>query len=340
MGSWIASSPSKIILCGEHFVVYGAPAISIPVEPRNSIELSDSPVRDQIRLSSSLGEGTIHKDGSYDGPQGLAMLSATYKYLHEKLGVGAGCDARVDWSGVPKGMGASASLCSAFAYALCKSYGMAPTEQLIFDATQAGEFIAHGGRPSGIDAITVIRGEPQLFVRYFDESPRFDFRPFELGLPEHTVFLVADTFRGARSSTADMVKKFAHNAGVNVPPTELDSQQREHIFGPYLPFYEKIKANLKPDGDAKLLGALLDRNHNLLVERGVSCDEIDEAVLIAKSAGALGAKITAAGGKGGAVLIYCRKFDISAISSALAKRNYKSFELKVASKGTEAKEKK
>ncbi|MEM4633632.1 MAG: hypothetical protein QW275_00580, partial [Candidatus Anstonellaceae archaeon] len=68
------SAPCKAILFGEHYVVYGAPAISIPIEPRNEVVFSNS-CQKGICLKSSLGEAQIISKNEYHGPESLRAFS-------------------------------------------------------------------------------------------------------------------------------------------------------------------------------------------------------------------------------------------------------------------------
>jgi mevalonate kinase len=184
---------------------------------------------------------------------------------------------------------------------------------------------AHGGRASGIDARTVSYGKPLVFTRSFS-PPAFEGKEARFSLPEGCSLLVVDTFAGKKDGTSAMVEKFARGFGITAKPHEVGEGKRKEVREEYDGLWKKIVLGLKPDG--KTLGGLMNENHALLRERGVSSGGIEKAVSSALAAGALGAKLTGGGGEGGAVIVLCRKKEIARIGREIAEET--SFECRKA----------
>ncbi|VVB65689.1 Mevalonate kinase [Candidatus Gugararchaeum adminiculabundum] len=328
-----ASAPNKLILCGEHYVVYGAPAISIPTDSRNTVELEETN-SDEIVLETNFGNGSISKDGEFSGQKVIECLHAVHKYVFSKSKNKkfTGFKAKFHHSGAPKGMGNSASAAAAFSVALCKLYGIKADKKFLFDATQAGEEISHGGLPSGIDAATVVEGRPQIFEKKFNPT-KCVMKSVNLVLPHGTCFLVVDTFKNARDTTADQIQKFAVANKIEKPPDKLTSAIRNALFVEYEHIYKGVLAELKPNGNGARLGDLLNKNHELLRAAGVSTYEIEDARNIAICKNAYGAKLTGAGGRGGALLVYCKIRAAKSIVKGLSLGGFRSFETRIGTEG-------
>ncbi len=291
-----ASAPCKAILFGEHYVVYGSPALSIPVEPRNTVRFAGSgEANSGMSLHSIYGVGMISPGGKYSGPDELLI----FEEVAANVFAGARMpDCRAEF--VPawklKGVGISASFCAAFAAGLFRLAGKKAGPEELFLAAQAGDLVAHGGRASGIDAKTVSYGRPLVFQRSFD-PPAFNASPSGFALPTGTALLLIDTNAGTKDSTGRMVGIFAKEFGISGTPQEAGGEKRAEVREEYAQLWGRISTAMKGAG-ARTLGGLMDENHALLQEIGVSCPELDALVAAARSAGALGAKLSG-GGRGG-----------------------------------------
>lgn len=298
-----ASAPCKCILFGEHYVVYGAPALSIAIGPRNSVEFSGGG-KGGMALHSIYGDGLLSAGGRFSGPREQELYVAVAKHIFGAAPVPS-CSVGFSAAWGLKGVGVSSSLCAAFAAGLFRMRGEKPSAGEIFAAAQSGDIVAHGGRASGIDAKTVSFGGALIFQRKFS-PPAFDASPLKFKLPASSALLLIDTFAGKKSATAEMVAQFAKSFGIAKPPQELREEERAEVRREYEEAWGKVKPALAK-ADAKLLGSLMNENHALLKSRGVSSGGIEKAVSSALAAGAYGAKLTAAGGEGGAVLVLCEK---------------------------------
>ena len=300
-----SSAPCKAILFGEHYVVYGAPALSVAIEPRNRVEFTDAPPGGRsIVLNSIYGTGRIAEDLSYSGPYELELFSAVTKAVFASSDI-VPCSAKFVSAWKLKGVGTSASLSAALAAGLYRLAGKKPSADEIFASAQSGDLVAHGGRASGIDAKTVSEGCAMTF-RWNFSPPSYDFKPLKLSLPAGTSLLLIDTFAGKKSTTSEMVALFAKSFGIAKPPQELGEDDRANVRQEYEKVWSALAPALKK-GDTKTIGALMNENHALLKKRGVSSRGIDFAAATALEAGAYGAKMTAAGGEGGAVIALCEK---------------------------------
>jgi len=311
---FVASAPCKAILFGEHYVVYGSPALALAIEPRNIIEFS-SWDGDGIALKSSLGNGVIAPSGEYDGPSELGIFSDVAAAVFGKAPLPS-CAVEFQLGWKLKGVGTSASLCAAFAAGLFKLAGRKAMPDEIFAAAQAGDLVAHGGRASGIDAKTVSYGCPLVFRRSFS-PPAFNSSPSGFSLPTSCSLLLIDTNRGKKDGTGKMLEIFARQFGITGTPAEAKEEQRQKIRGEYAPLWKKIEKSLA-GASAKELGALMSENHALLKGRGMSSPGIEKAVSSAIAAGAYGAKLTGGGGEGGAVLALADKKDEKQIAAKVA----------------------
>lgn len=277
-----ASACGKVILLGEHAVVHGVPALAAGLADALTVRarpLADpnAPIRLRIpawdvdvRLAPDEG-GRLHPVA-----EAAAAVLAT-------------CDAPlfgleiVGETALPAGagLGSSAALCVALArLALGPDR---PVEEIV-EASMAGERIFHGA-PSGIDSEVAARGGVVRFVR--GSSPT----PVRLGRPLALAVLPT----GVPRKTADLVARFGtlvrEEPGVATP-----------LLQAIRACVDRGEAALR-DGDLASLGRTFDACHGILAAFGVSHPRLDALCAAARSAGALGAKLTGAGGGGCAIAV-------------------------------------
>lgn len=285
---------AKVLLFGEHSVVYGQRAIAVGVDAGVTAEVGATR---SARLEVPAW-GIDVRPGD-DHP-----VARAHAALLEALGLGGSAwDLRLTADVPPgAGLGSSAALAVASARALLEAAGERADDARVYDAAMAAERIFHGN-PSGLDHAAAIRGGIFAFRR--GEPP--EVTPLRVGGP--LVFVVAQVEPGA--STRAMVEGVARrlsDVGTAKAPL-LES------FGAIVA--EAIGAIA--EGDAPRVGRLMDVNHGLLVSIGVSTPQLDEGCRVARSEGALGAKLTGAGG-GGCVVAVAHPDDAPRITQALAHR--------------------
>jgi mevalonate kinase len=326
-----ASAPSKLILFGEHFVVYGGKGLALPIENRNVVEVEGKEGEEKLLIESSIGRAVAHPDGRFEGEERLRPFLPVYMKIASKRKMGS-LIARIISSGVPKGMGTSTSIGAALGAALYEFSGRRASGENLFECGQLADEVAHGGRASGIDSKTVTSGRPQLFWREFN-PPSFRFEPKVVEFPKGTAILVVDTFRGKRDRTADTIARFARAYGIKKGPDEIGDGERKRLLKPYDKVADCMLRELRSDGDPVLLGSLFNENNELLRKGNVSTDEIEEARKISIQSGALGAKISGGGGSGGAVMVFAEKEKVKGIAKRLKENGYGSFEIGIAREG-------
>jgi mevalonate kinase len=298
LGRGLASG--KVILFGEHAVVYGRPALAVPatqVQAEAVVEIG-APGSGLMIVAADLGEQIVVRDAPADQP-----LAAAARLALTHLGL-----ADPDWrltvhSTIPvaSGMGSGAAVSAAIVRALADAASGESANQRINEsinqpfairhspfALSAAELSPlvyeveklHHGTPSGIDNTVIATGQPVYFVR--GQSPQ----PFPIGRPFWLV--IADT--GIRSPTK-----------ITVGDVRLLWQREparyEMLFDRIGAVAEAARAAICA-GQTEALGPLMDANHALLQEIGVSCAELDALVAAARAAGAFGAKLSG-GGRGG-----------------------------------------
>lgn len=292
-------APGKVILLGEHAVVYGRPAIAGSIDRYVSVRVSPA--------------GSEPRGGGvqlFEAARSDARLAAA---LDQALGESGITAAEVDLTAVtdlPKsvGLGSSAS----FSVALIRALAAAQARYLsIGELCRRAldlEKIFHG-TPSGIDStVTAMEG----LLRFSTVQPPnrlFVRRPIPLVIalgrvPRDTGEVVARV-RARRTAEPDT---------------------HERIFDAIGELAEQAVGVIRA-WDLPALGELMNTNHTLLQRLDVSTPELDEMVQLARARGALGAKLTGGGG-GGAIICLCDG-DRTALMAALEDAGWLAFEAAV-----------
>ena len=251
----VGQAHSKIILIGEHAVVYGYPAISLPLL---EVEVT-------CRVVPATTPWRLFEEDT------LSMaVYASLEYLNIK---DAYIRCQID-SAIPekRGMGSSAAISIAAIRAVFDYYQAELPHDVLEILVNRAEMIAHMN-PSGLDAKTCLSDQPIRFIK----NVGFE----ELAMDLSAYLIIADT--GVYGHTREAIQVVESKGKEALPFLyalgEL-TQQAE----------EAIKAR-----DAVMLGGILTKAHGNLKEIGVSSLEADALIETALHHGALGAKMSGGG---------------------------------------------
>ncbi len=290
------SAPGKVILCGEHSVVYGYPAIAVPVSGlRARATISAAPSGSGLRIvAADLNETVQVKTALPTHP-----LAAIARGVLAHLALPEPDATLTLRSEVPiaAGLGSGTTVSVAVARALAAHLGQELDTETVSALAYEVEKIHHG-TPSGIDNTVVAYERPVYFVKGQPPTPFTIHTPFHLliansGIPSatrHTVAAVRQRWEANRATYEAYFKRMG----------DIADAAREHIEA----------------GQIKHLAPLLDENHALLRDIGVSLPVLDQLVSAAREAGAWGAKLTGGGG-GGNVIALVPPAHIETVTAAL-----------------------
>jgi mevalonate kinase len=279
-----ASAPGKIILAGEHAVVFGRPAIAVPVHQVQAIvdvtDLAGRRSGDVFIESEGVGLEAWLADLPAEAPLARiahACLAEVAPSDHPAIAIRVHSDIPI-----ASGLGSGAAVSVAVARALGIHFGRPlPVERISELAFEVDQL--HHGTPSGIDNTVIAFERPVYFLR---------------GRPPETMrvggpmdFVIADT--GRKAPTAEAVAHVRRRH-------EADPDGVDRIFDGVENVVRRARSAIEA-GDAPGLGSILDQNQGYLKELGVSSPELDRLVLAARGAGAYGAKLSG-GGMGGNII--------------------------------------
>ena len=279
-----ATAPGKVILFGEHAVVYGQPAIAVPVFQVHARAIVTAQPR-QPAGSAWVQAPAIGLDAGLVSLPPQDPLAFAIHQVYAALGITRppAYHLRVT-STIPvaAGLGSGAAVSVAVIRALSAFLGQPLPPERVSDLAYEVEKLHHG-TPSGIDNTVIAFGKPVNFAREPGGVRIETFRvarPFTLviadtGIPSQTALAVGDVRRG----------------------WQAEPQRYEQLFAAIGSVVRSARQAIE-SGEVESLGALMDQNHALLRELDVSSPELERLVSAARQAGAAGAKLSG-GGRGG-----------------------------------------
>lgn len=291
-----ASAPGKIILFGEHAVVYGRPALAVPVtQVYAHVEISD---RDTSGIWIDASDVNLHTDLNTlpsDHPiaaviHNLFFLSRRSPFPNLEIKISSTIP-------IAAGLGSGTAVTVALTRALATHIDYSMTDEQINAFAYEIEKLHHG-TPSGIDNTVVTYAQPVYFVK---GQP---IETFQVAQP--FTIVIADT--GIRAPTKESV-------GDVRKLWEADPAKWENVFDEVADISFAARHVIR-EGWIKMLGALMDENHMYLREMTVSSPELDKLVSAARKGGALGAKMSG-GGRGGNMIALVEEEISSAVAEAL-----------------------
>lgn len=291
-----ASAPGKIILFGEHAVVYGRPALAVPVtEVHAEVDVTSSSRRG-IRIDAP--EVGLHAELNtlpLDHP-----LAALIHDLFFTLKIDPFPDIDIHISStipVASGLGSGAAVSVALIRAL-SAFLERPLDDEHISAHAFEIEKLHHGTPSGIDNAVVAYARPVYFTKGM---------PIErLRVPEP--FTIVIGYTGIAAPTRQSVA--AVRSLWEADPTPLEA-----VFEG-MGFIARTAREAIESGSWRHIGPLMNENHSLLQRLTVSSPELDRLVEAARNAGALGAKLSG-GGRGGNMIALAPEGMARAIVQAL-----------------------
>ena len=288
-----SSAPGKVYLFGEHAVVYGEPAVPCAIERRAQVT-AERREDDRLRVHASdltLDGFTVEFDGDADDRPDVdvapSLVEAAMGYVSGAVEQArdaadqpdAGFEITVE-SAIPlgAGLGSSAAVVVAGIDAAARELGIDLGPEELADRAYRVEYDVQDGQASRADTFCSAMGGA---VRVEGD----DCRSIE-GVP-NLPFVVG--YDGGAGDTGELV------SGVRALREEYGfAADTVTAIGDVVREGEAVLA----DGDLSELGELMDFDHGLLSALGVSARSLDAMVWAARDAGALGAKLTGAGGGG------------------------------------------
>jgi len=298
----------KIILFGEHAVVYGSRAIAAPVPLAVHARVIDHDDGVWLVMPRWGVEKRLRQD-----PKKRSAIEETGALILNKLGLGERSMRIEVYSEIPRamGLGGSAAVAVAIIRALDAHYELALSEDEINRLAFRAEKVAHG-TPSGIDNTVATYGHPILYRA--GSPPEIE----ELHFPKPLNFVIGIT--GNESMTARTVARVRAAREKNPAVINKLFKAIDVLTGQALVAIRRY--------DMERLGDLMNVCHGLLNSLQVSSWELEELIQIARENGALGAKLTGGGG-GGSMIALCPD-NAEKVIRAMNDSGYQALEVSIA----------
>lgn len=300
----IGEAHGKIILLGEHSVVYGEPSIAIPFLG-TKVVATVVETSDFTRIDCDFYHGLLD-----EMPELLESLKETIRVCLNRLNQNeAKLHLTID-SQIPaeRGMGSSAAVSVAITRALFDFFKTKLTQSELLEIVHISEKIAHGN-PSGLDALMTSSYTPFYFVK----GKEFE----KLNMNLDGFLIVGDT--GVTGQTKEAVESIALKIADSTNNWAKKAIKDLGILANHGRFYLETNQGNK-------LGETMSKVHELLQKLEVSSPELDLLVETAMKNNALGAKLTG-GGRGGCMIALAKSKEIAesiclALENAGAKQTW------------------
>lgn len=294
------SGKGKSILFGEHFVVYGLPALAAGIESETvaKVRKKDSPgwTLDDNRpaVPGYKVKKLDQQKDSIDNVIDFCGVDLSNEGIHIEFAGDLVC---------ASGVGASAASCVSLARALNDEFGLDMTDEEINEAAYEGEKAYHG-TPSGIDNTASTFGGLVWYERDLDGgSPTFE----KIKLDKVMNLIIGST--GLTASTVEVVGDVRSKKEEDPSWFEKIAEEYEQLV------YDAREALVNLE--TKKVGRLMNKNHDLLKDLTVSCEELDSLTALARESGALGAKLTGTGRGGNMIALAKDKEAAEKIAASL-----------------------
>jgi mevalonate kinase len=298
----------KVILLGEHSVVYGRPAIAAGIprgcQARAAFADADALCVEPwgVRIEAARAETDPDRELLR---RAFATLCERYASPRQAFEV----QARMEIPG-GAGLGGSAALSVAIVRAIDACLGRSSAPDELLEGSLAWERVFHGN-PSGIDSAMAIRGGLAWYRR---GQPLASIR-----VGRALRLVVANS--GEHGSTKLMVESVARQHA-------RDAVKADQIFDAIEALVVNAKSALET-GDHPRLGQLMDLNQQLLNTLLLSTSKLEAMCQLSRSAGALGAKLTGGGGGGCMLALAADGASAASIESALSSAGFDAFVVEV-----------
>ncbi len=280
------AAPGKVILFGEHAVVYGQPALAAALGHGLGASVEESSKGPTLDIPRWGTEGLSVEPNHLS--RGDAMGRA-FSVALKRSGLSPETPVKVTVDGqlpLGVGLGSSAAFAVALLRGLCQYAGNTLNDVEMAQAAEDIESIFHGN-PSGLDHTVVLTGE----CLYFTRQSANTFQSVRLG---RSLPLVISWTR-REGTTREAVSQLAARR-------ERSPAMYDDLFASMGRLAEHGRRALE-SGDLRQIGALFDLNHGYLNACGVSAEPNERMVIAARDAGAYGAKLTGAGHGGACIAL-------------------------------------
>lgn len=298
---WQATAPGKIILFGEHAVVYHRPAIAVPVaDVRATATLQPAQPGERFKIvAPDLNREYFLPQAGTDDPL-ATIIHLTLQHLRQ---TGLPAATLTVYSTIPlgRGLGSGAAISTAMARVLGQYFDQTLSPAELSTLVYEVEKIYHG-TPSGIDNTVVAFEQPVYFIKG---------RPIQrLAVGQPFTLVIGDTGRVAPTHQV-------------VGDLRQRRQAEPELYEGYFDEIGAIAAQARLAVEQELfplaaIGNLMNQNQELLERIGVSSPELERLIAAARQAGALGAKLSGAGW-GGNMIALVSPETATAVAQALTR---------------------
>ena len=280
------SAPGKLMLFGEHAVIYNHPCLVTAVNQRMyvTIELLDEhqfqldakdvKIKNYKKQLSELGKGEIPKDAKFAEIAVLNVIARSEEAKQSRVGIKI--TTRSEFSS-QFGFGSSSAITVCIIKALSELFSLNLNDKQIFDLSYK-TVLEIQGKGSGFDIASAIYGG----TLYFETAGK----TIQLITNNHLPLIVG--YSGIKADTATLINRVFNKFTNN-------KKRLEDLYTETETIVKQAKQEIE-NSNWKIVGQLMNRNQKLLIELGISTPKLDNMIFAAISHGAYGAKISGAGG--------------------------------------------